>query len=200
MRKKLLDILVCPSCWNPFTVKVFESGGEEIVEGLLLCRCGNVYPIINTIPRILQHGINDLEEFKKKYHETLKKEGVSWSSSAWPTDSFEARQERTQKSFGYQWTTFKSMDEIFREHTLAYLHPLTPRFFNGKFGLDAGCGMGRHMYYLTEFGAEMVGVDFSAAIDSALLNLKGRPRVHLVQADIYHLPFKEGTFDFVYSI
>lgn len=197
MRRKLLDILVCPSCRSSFSVKILKQEGEEIVEGLLSCKCADAYPIINTIPRILREGINNLEEFKKKYKERLEKEGVRLVSSPKASGSSDTR---TQRSFGYQWTTFKEMDKTFREHTLSYLYPLTPEFFKGKLGLDAGCGIGRHMYYLAEFGAEMVGIDFSAAIDSAHLNLKGLPNVHLVQTDIYRLPFKEGVFDFVYSI
>src|SRR5262249_43594676 len=35
---------------------------------------------------------------------------------------------------------------------------------------------------------------------STRINTKGLSNVHLVQADVYHLPFKPGVFDFAYSI
>ena len=46
----------------------------------------------------------------------------------------------------------------------------------------------------------MVGVDISEAIESTRVNTQGMPNVHLVQADVYHLPFRPGVFDFAYSI
>ncbi len=201
MREKLQEILVCPSCMSAFSLRVFkEDDDKEIIEGLLLCKCGNVYPIINNIPRILQNGIGHLEEFKKRNKRALEKEGISLGSGASVASRVSYHQEGTQRSFGYQWTKFRAMDARFEEDTLTYLHPLTSDFFNGRFGLDVGCGIGRHMYYVAQFGAEMVGVDFSEAIDSANINLKGLPNVDLVQADIYNLPFKEEAFDFAYSI
>ena len=42
----------------------------------------------------------------------------------------------------------------------------TRRSFKGKIGLDLGCGFGRHVYNSAQFGAEMVGVDLSEAIES----------------------------------
>ncbi len=46
----------------------------------------------------------------------------------------------------------------------------------------------------------MVGVDISDAIESTRVNTQGMSNVHLVQADVYHLPFRPGAFDFAYSI
>jgi SAM-dependent methyltransferase len=106
----------------------------------------------------------------------------------------------TQRSFGYQWTRFADMVEANREHFLTYIHPIEPPFFKDKLGLDAACGFGRHLYYAREFGARMVGVDFSAAIQAARAILGGRDGTSLVQGDLYHLPFKPNTFDFIYSL
>src|SRR3990172_2722911 len=92
------------------------------------------------------------------------------------------------------------MVEAFGEGFLTYIHPLGPEFFPGKLVLDAGCGFGRHLYYAAEFGAEVVGVDFSAAVEAARANTAGCKGIHLVQADIYRLPFREASFDFAYSL
>ena len=46
----------------------------------------------------------------------------------------------------------------------------------------------------------MVGVDLTQAIDAAYENIGGRPNVHLVQADIFAMPFRDGTFDLAYSV
>jgi SAM-dependent methyltransferase len=49
-------------------------------------------------------------------------------------------------------------------------------------------------------GAEVFGVDISVAVDAAYRNIGTLPNVHLAQADIFALPFREGTFDLAYSI
>lgn len=107
---------------------------------------------------------------------------------------------KTQASFGYQWTSFSQMSCDFKENFLNYIWPVTPEFLKGKLGLDAGCGFGRHIYNAAKFGAKMVGVDFSRAIESAYRNTKNIDNVFLAQADIYNLPFSDETFDFVYSL
>ena len=109
-------------------------------------------------------------------------------------------QRATQRSFGYQWTQFADMVAANREHFLSYIAPIEPSFFKGKFGLDAACGFGRHLYYAREFGARMVGVDFSDAIKSAKAILRDRPGASLVRGDLYRLPFQGEVFDFIYSL
>jgi len=113
---------------------------------------------------------------------------------------FDELQRRTQRSFGFQWTRFATLHQVFEEDFLNYIAPLQPEFFPGRLILDAGCGFGRHLYYAATYGAEVVGVDLSAAIDRAQRNTAHLPGVHLVQCDLYHLPFRPGTFDGVYSI
>jgi SAM-dependent methyltransferase len=73
-------------------------------------------------------------------------------------------------------------------------------FFRGKIGLDTGCGEGRHLYWAQQLGAEMVGLDLSEGVEVARNNTLQSSRCHVVQGDIYHLPFKAGVFDFAYSL
>jgi SAM-dependent methyltransferase len=82
----------------------------------------------------------------------------------------------------------------------AYMTPMTKEFFRGKLVLDAGCGMGRHMFHAAEGGARVVGVDFSRAVEAAHENTKHVERTAVVQADVMRLPFRPGTFDFVYCL
>ncbi len=108
--------------------------------------------------------------------------------------------ERTRRSFGYQWTAFGRMSDQFREDFLTYVDPVRPEFFPGKRGLDAGCGFGRHLVHAADFGARMVGLDFSRAIERAREIAEGRPRIALVQGDLEAPPFRADAFDFVYSL
>src|SRR4030043_2454653 len=99
--------------------------------------------------------------------------------------NFEFLQKKTQKSFGFQWTAFSEMCCDFRENFLNYISPVSPEFFKGKLGLDAGCGFGRHIYNAALFGAKMVGMDFSSAIEMAQRNTSGLKNVFLIKGDIY---------------
>ena len=175
MRATLLEILRCPGCGAALRPAVPAPADGELTEGELVCLGGHRYPVVRGIPRLLAREARDPEAFAEL-------------------------QERTRRSFGYQWTAFHDMVEAFREGFLTYIHPIGPEFFPGKLGLDAGCGFGRHVYYAADFGAEMVGVDFSDAIEAARANTAGRKGVHLVQGNIYRLPCREGAFDFAYSL
>ena len=45
-----------------------------------------------------------------------------------------------------------------------------------------------------------VGIDLTSSVDAAYANIGTRKNVHLIQADIFAMPFREGTFDLAYSI
>lgn len=49
-------------------------------------------------------------------------------------------------------------------------------------------------------GGHIVGIDLSFAVDAAFKNMGLRQNVHLIQADIFKLPFKEEVFDYIFSI
>ena len=66
--------------------------------------------------------------------------------------------------------------------------------------LDAGCGAGRVLEVAAEEAANVIGIDLSSAIDASAKNFSTKENIHFVQASIYELPFKDGTFDGAYSI
>jgi SAM-dependent methyltransferase len=70
----------------------------------------------------------------------------------------------------------------------------------GEWVLEVGSGGGRYVKMVAESGAEIVGVDLSFGVDE-VFTLCGRlPNVHIVQASIFELPFKDTTFDKIYSL
>jgi SAM-dependent methyltransferase len=100
-------------------------------------------------------------------------------------------------AFGYEWNSFADYQmDNFDE----WVGPITPDFFDGKLGLDAGCGAGRHSMQAHSYGAEMVGMDLSYAVDASYGKARVTPGINIVQGDIFHPPFKPGTFEFIYSI
>lgn len=110
------------------------------------------------------------------------------------------------RSFGRQWRWFQGVQidsqngdgasaRAFRRTT-----GWTDAILENRLVLDVGVGAGRYAEVAANGGAEVVGVDLSDAVDSAAENLRGRRGVHLVQADLFALPFRPRTFDLVYSI
>src|SRR6266540_1077272 len=189
---------MCPWCRSALTLQAFDGSapGGDVTEGLLSCSCGRSFPIVNGIPRILEDPFKLFPDFVQRHRDRL--------PALLNVPEIRTRQadaiRRTRESFGYQWTQFAEMVIDFRENFLNYIRPLDESFFPGKVGLDLGCGFGRHIYNAAKFGAEMIGVDLSDAIESTRANTKDLPNVHLVQADVYHLPIKPGVLDFAYSI
>lgn len=109
------------------------------------------------------------------------------------------------RSFSFQWTKHRqtqldAQDRRESEETFRLSTGFTPEQLAGKLVLDVGCGMGRFADVASRWGAEVVGVDLSYAIESAQKNIGARDNVHLAQADVFHLPFREQTFDFIFSI
>jgi len=66
----------------------------------------------------------------------------------------------------------------------------------GARGLDIGCGLGWYMQALQKAGAQVTGIDLSAA--QARAAARGGDRV--VRASAVELPFAAGSFDFAYSV
>lgn len=197
MNSRLLQWMQCPWCGGPFTAEAFQGAIDTgIEEGLLRSDCGRVFPIVRGIPRILPEAFASNPEFVARHRDRLPDTLPQPAPDAPNAEAIR----RTRESFGYQWTVFSEMVVDFRQNFLQYIAPVDERFFPGKRGLDLGCGFGRHIYNAAKFGAEMVGVDISEAIESTRVNTGGMPNVHLVQADVYSLPFRPGVFDFAYSI
>jgi 2-polyprenyl-3-methyl-5-hydroxy-6-metoxy-1,4-benzoquinol methylase len=107
--------------------------------------------------------------------------------------------EKIAESFAYEWKSFPELAGTYKEQFLGFLGPhVKPSFFKNKLVLDAGCGMGRHAYWAAKWGAEVIAFDLGTCVDIAAKNTQNL-NVHIVQADIYNLPFKR-QFDFVYCI
>jgi len=189
---------MCPWCAGPFSVDPFvpPAPDGDVTEGVLRCDCGRLFPIVNGIPRILEDAFKLFPDFVQRYRDRLPPLPDVPIVKTAEADAIR----RTRESFGYQWTEFAEMVIDFRENFLNYIRPVDESFFPGKLGLDLGCGFGRHIYNAAKFGAEMIGVDISDAIESTRKNTKDLPNVHLVQANVYRLPIRPGVLDFAYSI
>lgn len=174
MHVSLLALLACPQCRGE--LRLLDASASDAVDaGTLVCSTGHQYPIVSGVPRFVQHELN-------------------------------ADQARTRDSFGYEWTRlypqhgqtpqeFQAERDIFLEYTRT-----VPSDFRGKLVLDAGCGNGRYAKLANDWGARVVAIDISAAVDAASKNVAGREGIDVLQADFFRLPFRDGVFDIVYSV
>lgn len=174
MKEKLLDLLACPEedCGGEiFLAHETKREDKEILEGVLSCRkCASEYKIVRGVPRFAE------------------------------LDKIEQDKAETAENFGWQWTHFTQEDAKYNEQFLGWLKPVKPEFFAGKIVLEGGCGKGRHTKLAAEWGAkEIVGIDLSAAVESAFALTRSLANAHIVQADIFKLPFKRA-FDYAFSV
>ena len=168
MHRGLINVLCCPECSGDFTIEGVSSSSSEIDDGRLECQRCHAMYPI----------VGGIPRF------------VGSSAYCQP--------------FGFQWNRFRKTQ--LDSHTRLPLS--AERFFeysgwkNGdlkdKLVLDAGCGAGRFAEIALSTGARVVAVDYSSAVDACWQNLNSSPNLDVIQADIYKLPFKPASFDFVY--
>lgn len=107
-------------------------------------------------------------------------------------------------SFSYQWGQFSKTLLHSERHSPEKTFTRTTGFdlpdLAGKVVLDVGVGMGRHAGTVAKVGDIVIGIDLSFSVDVARENLQEFEHAHLVQADVFSLPFRDGVFDCIYSI
>ena len=230
MKYRLVSILECPVCHNVLELKVFKETeivlsapirdmrcpacvfcggashspedcaqctGREILDGILLCPCGERYGVVDGVPILLPGDTSAFEQLQRRYGEKAaftNKDVREACAAGLDADV------KTSQRFGYEWTRYPACfaeeeARIFFEETQFGLSELKNRLI-----LDAGCGMGRFTRVAGSRGGEVVGVDLSESVLSAYKLTEHMPNVHIVKADLMQLPFKDASFDVVYSL
>ena len=206
MKRTLVRFLRCPYTGSRLRLRGFVRDGAEVIEGVLLAEEGKRwYPVTRGIPRMLSPDLFDRGEFVSEHRGRLEQLGIPVEAEAVEDTLTEVKQ-RTSESFGFEWEEYRRFgwdDPVFdleRERRVFLRKTVsTEEDWAGRLVLDAGCGNGRYSYWAAEFGAKVVAMDLSNAVDSASQNI-GDLDVHLVQGDIFRPPFPADTFDVVFSI
>lgn len=170
MNSRLTDILRCPQTGQKLKIEDAKGSEDQVVRGSLVT-----------------------EDRSRRY---LIRDGIPRFV---PESNY-------ADSFGLQWNKFRQTQlDSFSGHRIS-----ADRFWNatgwrpeqmaGQWVLDAGCGAGRFAQVALEAGANVVALDYSSAVDACYANLKHHRNLHVVQGDLYALPFFERSFDFVYSL
>jgi ubiquinone/menaquinone biosynthesis C-methylase UbiE len=171
MQHSLLPILIAPD-GGSLTLTVHEQIDDEIIEGSLTDALGRVYPIEEGIPRMLPENLLEAQK-----------------------SEMAARDAQVE---AYDRMTF--LNWFGKIEIPMTLRALSPRAEDRL--LEAGCGTGRMTRILAGQVRELVAIDFS--FESLRVNRKklrdaGVTNVHLVQADLCHLPFQSGAFNRIVS-
>lgn len=170
MKYKLMEILVCPKCKNKLELEIVNEKNKEIETGYLHCR-------------------NDGEKYP------IKKYVPRFVESDKYVDAFSFLRERTRRHF----------DE-YKKDRRGYKLFLPTTGFNEEdikkgLTLEIGCGYGRYLDVVNSMGGEIVGVELSTDSVELAQDFVGlRKNVHIIQADLFNIPFKECTFDRIFSI
>ncbi|MEQ9499288.1 MAG: methyltransferase domain-containing protein [Deltaproteobacteria bacterium] len=173
MRPRLVDLVVCPKCRGALSASSTVVDGDEIMEGALDCNgCGASYPIRGGIPRLLP------------------------DTTAVPDEA-----QRTVDRFGEQWNDFDFIGPHYEEQFLGWIAPNRPDTFEGRVVLEGGCGKGRHSALVAQWGAkEVLAVDLGSAVEACYRNTRRYENVHVIQADLFHLPVKQRSVDVAFSV
>lgn len=114
------------------------------------------------------------------------------------------RSDNYAASFGLQWNRFRSTQldsvsgiPISRDRFFAYSR-WRPEDLRRKRVLDVGCGAGRFTEIALACGARVTALDYSSAVDACWANLGSHPDLDVLHADLFHMPFVAGRFDYVY--
>jgi uncharacterized protein YbaR (Trm112 family) len=170
VKKRLLDILACPQCKQDLELCDALFKEEEIQEGYLKCKTCNVAFPVK----------DSIPRFVE-------------------TDTY-------VDTFSFEWNKFYDVQiDILNntnesERTFRWKTGWKPDDMRSEMILDAGVGAGRFADVVSRWGGEVVGVDLSLAVNAAFKNIGTRNNVHIVQADIFQLPFKKNIFDRIFSI
>ena len=109
-------------------------------------------------------------------------------------------------NFGFQWNRFSQvqLDSINgsgeSESRLFNQAKCKPEDLYGKSVLEVGCGNGRFTEILLKYGANVLAIDGSSAVDANKKNHQqyiDEGQLILIQADLFSLPLKEHSFDIV---
>ena len=170
MKLSVLNLLQCPACGSALTAKADEKKEAEIVSGSLTCA-----GCAKVFP-IVQSVPRFVE-----------------------SDAY-------TEAFSFEWNVHRTtqVDSVTgkkdSEDRFAMSLPFPLEQLKDKVVLDVGCGTGRFAEIALKYGATVVGVDLSLAVNAAYTNIGTHPRMNILQADVFKLPLKRAQFDLIYSL
>jgi len=154
---------LCPDCHTGYLL----AKGEE----QLICEhCRLAFPIINSIPRIVE-----MDNYSESF-------GYQWNiHQKTQLDSYTGIPISKKRLFAATgWN----------EHTC----------LKGQSILEAGSGAGRFTEFLVKTNSRVYSFDYSRAVDANARNNAKAGNLTLFQGNIFNIPFKDAVFDHVFCL
>ncbi len=176
MHKKFLKIFKCPYSNKNLLLDITKEKEDIILDGYLYTDDTKYkYPIINGIPRFV-----DSNNYSKSF---------GWQWKKWSKVQFEEN----------------NIGKPMQNHTTEMFNAITEMNYSNlsnDYILEIGCGSGRFLDILKNKNCTIIGIDNSESIDVTYKNLENvdKTKLLLVQCDTYNLPFKDSSFNHIYSI
>jgi len=224
MKQRLLEILACPSCKGGLQLFIIENGdtddghvvlnrsGQEVISGVMQCKCGIIYPIIEGVPRFLEGGIINFPSFIERHRERLNKllgykDQLIRSVDVQNFDDYANIRDSFSKEWGlFDYAADKTWGWTLDERIKVFLGDvnMNPEEVADKQLLDAGCGNGTLTAALSDLGLQVVGIDLNDGLGRAYYNrtkfsTKAKENVQYIQGNLLKSPLKTEVFDLVYS-
>lgn len=170
LKPKLARLLCCPMCHSDLILNANQRTGTEIQEGTLSCKDCGTS---YPVTRGIPRFVTS-DTYVRSF------------SAEWNIFS------KTQLDSG---EIMETLDSFVKKTGLRPVDLAACKI------LEAGCGMGRFLDVVSRAPKSIVvGFDLSLAVDAAYENVGRRSNVHILQADIMRPPFRDESFDFVYSL
>ena len=170
MKQELLRYLVCPDCKAPLELASEEEVSGEIYSGTLHC---TDKCCVFPITGYVPRFVNT-----ELY-----------------ANSFSRQRSYVRRHFKY-YESDRSGEQLFLPTTGFSVDDLRQGMT-----LEIGCGYGRFLDVVDRLGGRVIGVDLSThSIELAQDFVGLRPNVHLVQCDLFRMPFAFESFPRIFSI
>ena len=206
---KILDWLRCPVSGGRLELETLEAetvGGRQVIKTGIL-RCGQSrlwYPIISYVPVMLTFQTALVDGFARRHAAQV----TAQPGFNPPNLPPETGERAVQKSFTEEWSGLKAdpltfvytVEQLTLLHREVWLHLPPEGDPTKKRVMDVGCGFGREAQVLEGIfpNADVLGVDLNLSLLEAAPALKGDPRLHLVIASLFKIPFEKGSMDHVH--
>jgi uncharacterized protein YbaR (Trm112 family)/SAM-dependent methyltransferase len=205
--------LVCPICAGDLSLIASSqqdppptaAKDDEVEFGALTCgACTVYYPIWRGIPRMLTYRteVADVHRQSNPDWMAANLRGFTLPDQEPPVGERSVLKNFSTEWLGYEWTG-KSYWNVTVEQMLQckrYELGVSPGDLKHKLLLEVGIGIGGTADALSRAeDCDVVGMDLGYAVDQARRYFGGNPRLHIVQASVFALPFRRNSFDMVYS-
>ncbi len=217
MAPSIVQYLICPYSNEELKLislkKNIDSNGVEDIEyGVLKTNEGIVYPIVRGVPRLFEGALYIFKDFCQQWKKELNDLNLlNDKSLAPPGEFFMNYIYPTMKRFEVEWEKHSLEDKTWNlnqderiEKYVDYMG-LKRESFKDKLFLDAGAGTGQLVCSIAQqLNCDIIGFDIQPSIEKGWLQRKkyagnNYHRVHIIQANVMHPPFKAKTFDGIHS-